>query len=87
METSTDANPGKHLKDVKIIGLQKFESYSACFKCKGKIAVDQDDDEMEQCMRCNMIQCISNEESATMATLTLKPLSGKVITLKAFDKI
>ena len=34
-----------------------------------------------------MIQCISEDGSATMATLMLKPQGGKVITLTAFDKV
>ena len=34
VETSADATPGTNLKDVKIIGLQWFECYNACFKCK-----------------------------------------------------
>lgn len=46
VETSADATPGKHLKEVKVVGLLKFESCNACFKCKGKIAVDEDDNEM-----------------------------------------
>ena len=51
---------------------------------KGKLAIDEDDDEMGQCMRCNMIQCISDQENAIMA---LKAQSGKVITLREFDKV
>lgn len=57
-----------------------LKSYNACFKCKGKIAINEDDDEMGQCMRCDMIQFSSGEETATMATPTL-------ITLKAFDNV
>ena len=61
---SADATPGKHLKDVKVVGLQKFDTYAICFKCSSnlKVAVDEDDEEMGECVRCKMIQRISDAE-------------------------
>ena len=84
---SADATPGKHLKDVKVVGLQKFDTYAICFKCNSKVAVDEDDEEMGGCVRYKMIQRISDAEKGVMATLTLKPQGGKTITLRAFNKV
>ena len=49
----------QHLKNIKIIGVQNFSTYDACFKCGGKLNIKEDDDEMGECVRCIMVQCIS----------------------------
>ena len=56
-------------------------------KCNSKVAVDEDDEEMGECVRCKMIQCICDAEKGVTATLTLKPQGGKTITLHAFNKV
>ena len=47
-------------KMSKVVGLQKFGTYAICFKCNSKVAVDEDDEEMGDCVRWKMIQLISD---------------------------
>ena len=37
----------QHLKNIKIIGVQNFSVYNACFKCDGKLNIDDNDNDDE----------------------------------------
>ena len=78
----------QNLKNVKVIGVQNFDTYSACLKCGGKVKIDEDDDDMGEYMRCSMVQCISECRKSATASLTLKILDvGETKVLSAFDKV
>ena len=70
-------------------GIDKFDTYTICFKptCQSKIKQDEEDEEMGECVRCGTIQAISAEQTGVTATLCLQPQSGRVIKLRAFDHI
>ena len=73
--------------NVRIVGVQKFDTYSACFKCAAKLNVDEEDVEMGECVKCRMIQCISERCKSVMATLMVKTESGNTHILRVFDKV
>ena len=77
------------VKDVRVKGIEKFDTYPICFKpaCQGKIKHDEEDAEMGECVRCGTIQAISAEQTGVTATLCLQPQSGRIIKLRAFDHV
>ena len=36
VEMSAGPTYSKHIKNVKVVGMQKFDRYTACLKCNGK---------------------------------------------------
>ena len=87
-EMSAGPTRTKYIKNVKVVGVQKFDTYTACLKCKGKVMMDDKDEEIGECAKCKTVQCISEGDNlAAMATLILKPESAKPITLRAFDGV
>jgi hypothetical protein len=77
----------RHLSNIKIIGVRNFSTYSACFKCGGKVNIDEDDEETGECVKCTMVQCISECRKNATALLTLKTGVGESTMLRAFDKV
>ena len=74
LEVITGPTRTTHIKNVKVVGVQKFDTYNACFTCNGKIIADDKDEEIGECAKCQTIQCIGEAETqAVMATLILKP--------------
>ena len=67
--------------------VEKFSVYDECFKCGRKVNIDEGDEEMGECARCNMVQCISECQKSAVATLTVKSDGGKTMVLRAFDKV
>lgn len=49
--------------------------------------MDEDDEEMGECVRCSILQTVSTEQIGVSATLCLQPPSGRVLKLRAFDHV
>ena len=47
------------IKNAHIIGVLDIDTYNSCLKCSSKIMPDTDDDELDECVKCKMMQCIA----------------------------
>lgn len=89
LQLEDSSKPVNNVKDVRVKGIDKFDTYSICFKSKrqGKIKGDEDDGEMGECIHCSTMQAISVEQTGVTATLCIQPPNGRVIKLRAFDHV
>lgn len=67
-----DEDDVQHLKNVRIVGVQKVESYGGCLKCGARVARDEGDEEMGVCAKCHMMQCMDDCYTCWMAQVTVK---------------
>ena len=58
IKMAANNTPLKNINNVKVKGIDKFDTYPICFKskCQGKVAEDNDDEDMGKCLRCGTIQ-------------------------------
>lgn len=68
----TGPGGSKQLKDVRVIGVERLDNYDACLKCSSKLIPDSDDDELGECSKCKMIQCLSECNKTLTAQLTVR---------------
>ena len=77
-------DPAKHPNNVRIVAVQKIDSYIKCLKCNSKMA--EEDSEIGECTRCHTYQNLSDCTKGTMASVVVKPSDGSTLTLCAFEK-
>ena len=89
VQLGESSKPLSNVKDVRVKGIDKFNTYPICFKskCQGKVKHDDNDEEVGECVRCGAMQAISAEQTGVTATLCLQAQSGHVIKLRAFDHV
>lgn len=78
------ASSWQHWDDVRVIGVDKFESYAACLKCTGRVVADGEDHDLGECTKCQMIQSIDDCNRIITALLMLKSVHGERVALWAF---
>lgn len=74
------------VRNVRVMGVLHFETYSGCLKCKAKIVPDENDPELGCCPKCKMIQCIETTCGGLSVQLMVKG-DGEKLTLRAFGKV
>ena len=74
----------KLIKDMRVFAVEKFDSYSSCIKCNGKVVADEDD--ISECLKCGTMQDTTECKQALIAQLRLKAENGEIL-LTAFDGI
>ena len=67
-------DPAKHPNNVRIVAVQKIDSYIKCLKCNSKMA--EEDSEIGECTRCHTYQNLSDCTKGTMASVVVKPSDG-----------
>lgn len=71
---------------VQVIGVPSLEAYLLCLKCKGKVQLHDDDEELGTCTKCNMTQLIAS--CATQLTAKLFVQCGPTYyTFQAFSEM
>ena len=74
------------IDEAKVIGVQLFEMYKACLKCRSKLP-HGDEDEFDTCTRCGMLQCTKECNTEATAQMMIRSSSStQNIILKAFGK-
>ena len=68
------------------MGVDRFTQYSGCFKCSAKVEVDEDDEEVGECTKCKVIQCMDDTKRSISAQLMVK-VDGSIMNLRAFNKV
>ena len=82
-DDSRNDNTVQHLKNVRIVGVQKLDAYYQCLKCAAKVTKD---DDMGECLRCSMVQSLSDCHKGVMACVIVKS-ENNTLTLRVFDKV
>ena len=72
-----------NLKNVRIVGVQKLDTYYQCLKCAAKVT---EDDDVGECLRCSMVQNLSHCHTGVMACVIVKS-ENNILTLRVFDKV
>ena len=86
-EVGGSEGSGRLVKGVRIIGIDRMTQYKGCVKCSGRIEECADDDELGECTRCHMIQCLDVCKQNISAQLTMKGSDGIPLTLRVFNKV
>ena len=60
IEADTQQPMDETLHGVQVIGVPSLEAYLLCLKCKGKVQLHDDDEELGTCTKCNMTQLIAS---------------------------
>jgi len=76
----------KLIKDVRVFAVDKFESYSSCVKCNGKVTMI-DEDDIGECPKCGTMQKIEECKQTLIAQLRTKAENGDRFCLSAFDVV
>ena len=71
---------------MRVIGVERFDEYSGCVKCRGKVVTDADDDKMGEYVKCQMMQCLSDCERVLTMEVMVKSASGEKRSLRVFDE-
>ena len=74
----------KLIKEVRVYAVEKFESYSSCVKCNGKVT-SVDEDSIGECSKCGTMQSTEECKQALIAQLRIKAENGEKFCLTAFD--
>ncbi len=74
-----------HVKRARIVGVLDLEAYRVCMKCKGKVVVDEEDEELGECSKCKMVQCMDACKNY-LTTRVIIAAEKEEFTLRAFGK-
>ena len=69
------------VRDARVFAVDKFESYTSCVKCNGKVT-SIDDDDIGECFKCGTMQSTEECNQGLVAHLRIK---AERFCLSAFD--
>ena len=69
------------------LGIDPITQYRGCMKCSGRVEEDEEDREIGQCTKCNLIQHMENANVNITVQMTVKGSDGIPLRLRAFTKV
>ena len=76
----------KLIRNARVFAVEKFESYTSCIKCNGKVTL-VDEDFIGECSKCGTMQSTQECKEALVAQLRVKAENGERFSLTAFDSV
>ncbi len=86
-EKNAEEGSSGEVDNVKVIGVERVDSYDGCLKCGGRVVKVEEDEEYGECTKCEMLQCREECKKVVSAQLTVKTPGGMKLALCAFDKV
>lgn len=85
--TTDAAGPSQcRVRDVRVVGVMHLDRYRGCLKCKTKLVPDDDDPDLANCPKCNMLQCLDAGRQGLSAQFLVES-GGEKLPLRAFGKV